>query len=199
MKLAAAIAGLALLGAVAAVQASPVDVTFTTSGSAGNWVYDFSVTNNLPSNEIYSFGVTSNSANSPSYPVGWTIGSSGLNWSIYGGSNTNYSNTWITCPTASCPAGHPLVDVEPGQTLSGFEVLDSGATPLTSVGWYVTTVGVNGAPYTGSDCSFICNAPHDNPGFEGFAAPAVPVPAAAWLFGSGLIGFAGLARKRKSI
>lgn len=30
------------------------------------------------------------------------------------------------------------------------------------------------------------------------AAPEVPVPAAAWLFGSGLIGLAGAARKRKA-
>lgn len=30
------------------------------------------------------------------------------------------------------------------------------------------------------------------------ATPEVPVPAAAWLFGSGLIGMAGLSRKRKS-
>ncbi len=29
------------------------------------------------------------------------------------------------------------------------------------------------------------------------AAPAVPVPAAAWLFGSGLLGLAGAARKRR--
>lgn len=34
---------------------------------------------------------------------------------------------------------------------------------------------------------------------DGFVAPAaVPVPAAVWLFGSGLIGLAGVARRRKS-
>jgi hypothetical protein len=34
--------------------------------------------------------------------------------------------------------------------------------------------------------------------FSGSAAPAVPVPAAAWLFGSGLVGLAGAARRRRA-
>jgi hypothetical protein len=33
--------------------------------------------------------------------------------------------------------------------------------------------------------------------FNGSVTPAVPVPAAAWLFGSGLVGLASVARKRK--
>ncbi len=32
-----------------------------------------------------------------------------------------------------------------------------------------------------------------------FAPTAVPIPAAAWLFGSGLIGLAGVTRKRKTV
>jgi hypothetical protein len=39
-----------------AVQASNVDVSYTISGSAGNWVYDFTVTNNIPNtNPGYDF------------------------------------------------------------------------------------------------------------------------------------------------
>jgi hypothetical protein len=37
------------------VRAAPVDVTYTFSGSAGDWTYDFSVTNNLGgTNYIYA-------------------------------------------------------------------------------------------------------------------------------------------------
>lgn len=198
MKTTYAIACLALLANLAVAQASPVDVSYTVSGSAGNWLYDFSVTNNLPANEIYSFGVVLNTTNRVGTPTGWDPGAVGVNWFNNGGSNTNYNNTWVTCVTASCPAGHPPSDIDPGQTLSGFQVLDSGQTALTGVSWYVTSFG-NNPIYSGPGCSFNCSGAHDNPGFEGVASvSAVPLPAAAWFFGSGLLGLVGVARRKAS-
>ena len=40
--------------------------------------------------------------------------------------------------------------------------------------------------------------PGQAPSFQGTVASAVPVPAAVWLFGSGLVGLAGVARRRKA-
>jgi hypothetical protein len=39
--------------------------------------------------------------------------------------------------------------------------------------------------------------PHTLPG-SGFGQAAVPVPAAVWLFGSGLLGLIGIARRKKA-
>jgi hypothetical protein len=200
MKLGSAIAGWVLLGSMSMAQASPVDVSFTVSGSAGNWLYNFSVTNNLlPANEIYSLGVQLNTTNRVGAPAGWDPGIVGVNWAAYGGANVSYNNTWVTCRTATCPINFvdPEADINPGETTSGFQVLDNGVTPLASVQWYVTSYG-NSPVYPGPGCSFICNAPGDNPGFQGIAsASVVPVPAAVWLFGSAL-GVMGVMRRKIS-
>ncbi len=204
-KLYGLIALLFLFGVVEKAQSSPIDMSYTVSGSAGNWVYDFSFTNNLPgTSEIYSVGVrlTNPFAASIVYPTGWFAGSpGGWNWLGYGGSNTNYNALWVTCPSASCPGGWPINDIEPGQTLSGFQVTDTDLNLLTSVSWYAVTVGYYGPPQSG--CSFICQAPYTNPGFEGLATLATsetPLPAALPLFASslGALGLLGWRRKRKA-
>ena len=198
MKLGSACAAALFLGSMSVAQASPVDVTFTVSGAAGHWLYDFSITNNLlPANEIYSFGVVLNTTNRRGAPVGWSLGSVGVNWFNYGGANINYNNTWVTCLTASCPLNFTdrEADINAGETTSGFQVLDNGLTALTSVPWYVTSYG-RSPVYPGPGCSFICNAPHDNPGFQGRAfASAVAVPSPIWLFGA-VLGLLSVMRRK---
>jgi hypothetical protein len=196
------VALLLLFGILGPAQAAPIDATFTVSGSAGNWVYDFSFTNNLGgASEVYAVGVRLTNPDSSSivYPTGWFAGNpGGWNWSGYGGSNTNYNTLWNTCPSASCPAGWPVNDIAAGQTLSGFQVTDSGLASLTSVSWYAVTDGYYAPPQAG--CSFICQAPYTNPGFEGLATAAVaPIPAAFPLFTTGLagIGLLGWCRTRR--
>jgi len=53
-----------------------------------------------------------------------------------------------------------------------------------------------GSPYS---LSIIANVVHSGSGASSFSAniTAVPVPAAMWLFGSGLLGLAGAARRRR--
>ena len=164
MKRILAIVGCLLFGTLATADASPVDVTCTVSGSAGNWLLDISVTDNLGgTNNLYLFGVLSSPRNISASPVGWDPNAvSSYNPVSYGGSSTNYDNLWITGPTGAST-------IIPGQTLSAFQVRSTAAAKPTEVKWMAVAYG---GTYTGPGCSFICGAPYDNPGFEGVATPA---------------------------
>ena len=159
------IAGSLLFGTLTTAHAAPVDVTCTISGSAGNWLMDFAVSDHLGgTNNLYLFGVVASQHNIPASPTGWDPNAlNGYNPSGYGGSNTNYNNLWITSPSGS-------TTIVPGQTLSGFQVRNSDAAMPTNVPWMAVAAG---GVYTGPGCSFICGPPHDNPGFEGIAVPVV--------------------------
>jgi hypothetical protein len=155
------------------VQAATVDVTYTTFGSAGNWILDFSVTNNIGgANDIYLFGVNVPGLTNIGSPAGWgDIGSVGT-------PNHTYDQSWCT---DSCNTVGPAVII-PGSTLSGFQLLDSSTDLPTNVLWFsYATHGV----YNGPDC-FVCGG---NPGFEGTISSAVPEPS-TWAMM--LLGFAGL-------
>jgi hypothetical protein len=159
----AAIAGSLLFGALTTAHAAPVDVTCTVSGSAGNWLLELAVTDNLGgTNNLYLFGVVSSQNNVIASPTSWDpTAINGYNPSFYGGSNTNYNNLWITSPSGN----HTIV---PGQTLGGFTVRSTDTAMPTHVPWMAVAAG---GTYLGTGCSFICSAPHDNPGFEGIAVP----------------------------
>jgi len=92
----------------------------------------------------------------------------------------------------------------------------SGTLPLVTDTVVDSTTGETGlggspmptGPFAGFNANFdimsmhvdSCTETGDNPGpnpTAGCAVAAVPVPAAVWLFGSGLVGLAGIARRKK--
>ena len=157
--------------------AAPVGVTYSVSGSAGNWTIDFTVANNEAGTDqaIYLFGVLLSGpgvTGSPSpyhattFPT-WT--NSGL-----GGSNLVYNNVWEDASAAN---------LLPGETLSGFDVHVSDAKLPGAVPWFTLSTGT--IPYTGAG-SF---GDSYNPGFEGMITPEP----ATWLLGG--CGFMALLMK----
>jgi hypothetical protein len=69
-----------------------------------------------------------------------------------------------------------------------------GLNPSSEIGVIAGNDGLGGSPmidgpFAGFNANFDITSAHINP---------IPVPAAVWLFGSGLVGLAGVARRRKS-
>ena len=174
------LASLALFTAASITYAAPVTVSYTVTGTSGNYTLDFSFTNNLTGTDqdIYFVGVFLD----PSLGVSTVTGSPGsFDPTIYptytvsglGGSDTIYDAVWLD-PTVS--------DLAPGQTLSGFDVQVASATAPLAVPWFALATGT--VPYTGTG-SFTGD-PY-NPGFEGVAAPE---PVSWSLLLAGICGFA---------
>ena len=72
-------------------------------------------------------------------------------------------------------------------------ISDWDVTATGNVVGDTAVVGVNNATITAGSPSF----PGFHPAFTG-SLTKVPVPAAAWLFGSGLLGLVGVARRRRN-
>lgn len=159
---------LVALGVAKESKADFVSASYTVSGSPGNYDLNFSLTNNMlawPTQYIYFFAVRLSAHDITGSPSGWFDNNADANWFNYGGSTTEYNNTWITGGDG----------VTPGNTLSGFIVHDTDLIAPTSVSWSAVSYSNSQEHFTGGG-NFITEV---NPGFEGLATPsasAVPVP-----------------------
>ena len=86
-------------------------------------------------------------------------------------------------------------------TVTGNHPFDWGATPNIPVVvvWDTTSVAGRWIALDGDNNGIPGTAMTAGPftGFSPFFDVAVPIPAAAWLFGSGLLGLVGVARRRR--
>jgi hypothetical protein len=155
---------------VTGLLAQPV-ITYTSSGTPGNYTLDFTVNNSMPGTEgfdIYFFGVLVNGqvSGSPSgyyssyYSTIHTVEITGP------ASNWQFNNTWIDPTYSALPTG---------RTLSEFDVSDADQNAPTSVQYFA--IGYDGAvAYTGSGNENL-SSPSNPPLFVGYALAAVPEPA----------------------
>ena len=92
---------------------------------------------------------------------------------------------WNEAGFLSTSGDHFFASTTDWSSYSFTETADAGATRLK-----IVLLGINADSVMGYDnvCVNDCSAP-----------PAVPVPAAVWLFGSGLLGLVGVARRKKAL
>ncbi|TWU27400.1 PEP-CTERM sorting domain-containing protein [Bythopirellula polymerisocia] len=171
------------VGVASQASAGPIDVFYTVSGSPGSYDLDFSVTNNMlawPTQNVYFFAVRLSVDQITGNPAPFS-NNAPMDWNPfgYGGSATEYNNTWIAPVPPFAPAF-----LLPGITHSGFVVHIPDLTAPTSVAWSAISISPGDVhPYTGGG-NFITQA---NPGFEGLAYPfTVPEPNAVGLLLLGL-------------
>ncbi len=118
----------ALVLSAGSLTAQPVAVSYTVTGSAGNWMLDFTVANNLvgapPDMGVYMFGIQAPGSATTAQPAGW----SKLGFTMSGlPSGNSYATSWID-PT--------FTGVKAGQTKSGFQIWLSNVTAPTSFKYY---------------------------------------------------------------
>jgi hypothetical protein len=169
----------ALLGATAAANADPIDVSYTVSGSPGNWILDFSVTNNLPStygNSVYFLSVALPTTDIVASPANWSFTPGDVQGLQPGPSGAVYNNPWCL---QGCDDENLLLGILPGQTLSGFEVDVTTITAPSTVAWIVFDSFATSGHFVGSYTGPGCNPCGSNPQFEGVASVPGPIAGAS--------------------
>ena len=112
-----------------------------------------------------------------------TIGEQPWNFDNFGATAPNVTNAWVTGTSTNRNQG-----LTPGFTLTGSALQDISAGVWAGTIVSAGNIGTAwGSSFQNTQYSEVFNV----------TVSAVPVPAAAWLFGSGLLGLVGVARRRR--
>src|ERR1035438_382432 len=101
------------------LSANPINVSYTVTGSTGNWTLDFSVNNNIvgaANQDFYFFGVALSSTNITGSPASFPAYVPFNPSTSWGGANITYNNVWLDTSLGSDGAALP------GTTTPGFDV-----------------------------------------------------------------------------
>ena len=105
-------------------------------------------------------------------------------------------------PSRDTPGGYDIFLADAASGLNRLHLGFLGSTNNVGEGWTLHSLLFE-APTGADNKSFIIFEPSfvsiENiyPGLDAVVLNAVPIPAAAWLFGSGLLGLVGMARRKK--
>jgi len=138
-------------------------------------LFDWNGNNNIDvvviaeQNQVFGAGLGRFTSSACGTPFGPVNNTAGCLWDGPGFVGGDFANA----PDPSAPWGLVSVDSDDPDNIPG--------TPMATNG-----------PFAGSNANFMANMTPTP------APSAVPVPAAVWLFGSGLMGLVGVARRRKS-
>ena len=166
--------------------ADPIDATFTTAGTSGDWTYSFTFTNHVGDGfYAYMFTLMDPDGAVIGIPPGYAAFSFNPNWDDPEAPDIFFNTGWID------DVGYGFAN---GLSLSGFVLHDTAAEKKTSFSFL---------SYADSD-DLDYQGPHYNPGwnpaFITTAVAATPAPeAASWAMmvgGFGLIGSAMRIRRR---
>jgi len=194
----------------------------TKDGSGSGTVVPFSFFGNgLASATTITFQAIGDGAGNPNGPL--VLGNMGFNWndnngipvsivmdaSGFFGAVGGGLSTSDVITGGSLPASNGVA----GSSKGGTYTVPIGPGPVVTTTWNTTTIGT---PILGTNPSgtlplitdTVGGSPMPTAPFKGFNANfditsltvtsvLVPVPAAVWLFGSGLLGLVGVARRRK--
>ena len=190
------ILGLFLIGAALLLNcnnafSATVDVSYGYSGVPGDYLLDFTVTNNMPasySQKLYFWGVDLANAPAQGIPGSWSdYNTMWNNHSSLGvGSSIDYPSNWLL--------NNYTLGIASGSSLSGFTVHSSFIPENIHYFAFLYSGGDN--PYYGADAFYTGS----NPCFEGIVGgeqSTVPEPATMALFGIGTAAMAFARRKKK--